>query len=108
MKKLILILAILWFGLNAFAKSVKADEKISDYNKAVIGHVITNSDIIDHSELLQSEMERLAYIMMLQMANTLEKTMPYILESLTAQLRQDADKLYKCKLLEGSKIEDDC
>ena len=26
MKKLILILAILWFGLNAFAKSVQADE----------------------------------------------------------------------------------
>ena len=36
MKKLILILAVLWFGLNAFANSVKAD----DYNKAVIGHII--------------------------------------------------------------------
>ena len=36
MKKLLLILAILWFGLNAFAKSVQADE----YNKAVVAHVI--------------------------------------------------------------------
>jgi len=107
MKKLILILAILWLGLSAFQKSVSADE-ISEYNKAVIGHVITNSSEIDHQALLKSEMEKLAYIMMLQMANILEKSMPYILESLTAQLRLDADKLYKCKLLEGSKIEDDC
>ena len=36
MKKMILILAVLWFGLNAFAKSVQADE----YNTAVIGHVV--------------------------------------------------------------------
>ena len=36
MKKMILILAVLWFGLNAFAKSVQADE----YNTAVIAHVI--------------------------------------------------------------------
>ena len=47
MKKLILILAVLWFGLTAFQNSVKAD----DYNKAVIGHVIqskvngTNVDV---------------------------------------------------------------
>ena len=32
MKKLILILAILWLGLSAFAKSVQADE----YNKVVV------------------------------------------------------------------------
>ena len=36
MKKLIFLLAILWLGLNAFAKSVQADE----YNKAVVAHVI--------------------------------------------------------------------
>ena len=32
MKKMILILAVLWFGLNAFAKSVQADE----YNTALL------------------------------------------------------------------------
>ena len=37
MKKLIFLLVILWLGLNAFAKSVQANE----YNTAVIGHIIT-------------------------------------------------------------------
>jgi len=42
MKKMILILAVLWFGLNAFAKSVQAD----DYNTAVVAHVIKeNKDV---------------------------------------------------------------
>ena len=36
MKKLLLILAIVWFGLNAFAKSVQAN----DYNTAVVAHII--------------------------------------------------------------------
>ena len=50
MKKLIVILTVLWLGLSAFANSVKAD----DYNTAVIGHVISetikNSDI-DHKSI---------------------------------------------------------
>ena len=36
MKKLILILLLVWFGLNAFAKSVSAN----DYNTAVVAHII--------------------------------------------------------------------
>ena len=54
MKKLILILAVLWFGLNAFAKSVQADE----YNTAVIAHVIkekVSGNNVDMS-VLENEM----------------------------------------------------
>ena len=100
MKKLIFLLAILWLGLNAFAKSVQADE----YGTAVVGHIITNSSEIDHAKLLESEMQKLAYVMMLQMADVLEKTMPYIIEDITASLRQESDKLYKCKLLENTEM----
>ena len=50
MKKLILILALLWWGLTAFQNSVKANE----YNTAVIGHVIQNHKNIDHSKLLET------------------------------------------------------
>jgi hypothetical protein len=59
MKKLILILAVLWFGLNAFANSVKAD----DYSKAVIGHVIqskVNGTDVDVNALMSYELEKLA------------------------------------------------
>ena len=60
MKKLILILAVLLFGLNAFAKSVKAD----DYSKAVIGHVIqskVNGNDVDVNALMSYELEKLAH-----------------------------------------------
>ena len=59
MKKLILILAVLWLGLNAFAKSVQADE----YNTAVIAHVIkekVSGNNVDMS-VLENEMQKLAY-----------------------------------------------
>ena len=104
MKKLILILAVLWFGLNAFAKSVQAD----DYNTAVIGHVVketVSGNGVDTS-VLEAEMQKLAYNFALQMTDVLEKNLPVILESLAAELRMNADSKYKCELLKGSKIED--
>ena len=104
MKKLILILAVLWFGLNAFAKSVQAD----DYNTAVVAHVIKENisgNGVDMS-VLEAEMQKLAYNFALQMTDVLEKNLPVILESLAAEIRMNADSKYKCSLLKGSKIED--
>tara|TARA_B100000287_G_scaffold70537_1_gene61990 strand:- start:81 stop:473 length:393 start_codon:yes stop_codon:yes gene_type:complete len=104
MKKLILILAVLWFGLNAFAKSVQAD----DYNTAVVAHVIKENisgNGVDMS-VLEAEMQKLAYNFALQMTDVLEKNLPVILESLAAEIRMNADSKYKCELLKGSKIED--
>ena len=57
MKKLILILAVLWLGLNAFAKSVQAN----DYNNAVVAHIIKekiSGNNIDTS-VLEGELQRL-------------------------------------------------
>ena len=104
MKKLILILAVLWFGLNAFAKSVQAD----DYNKAVVAHVIKENisgNGVDMS-VLEAEMQKLAYNFALQMTDILEKNLPVILESLAAELRMNADSKYKCSLLKDTKIAD--
>ena len=104
MKKLLLILAILWVGLNAFAKSVQAD----DYNKAVVAHVIKENisgNGVDMS-VLESEMQKIAYQFALEMTDVVEKHLPTILESLAAEIRAKADSEYKCELLKGSKIED--
>ena len=104
MKKLILILAVLWLGLNAFAKSVQADE----YNKAVVAHVIKENisgNGVDVS-VLEAEMSKLAYNFALEMTSVLEKHLPNILESLAAEMRMNADSKYKCELLKWSKIED--
>ena len=104
MKKIILILTVLWLGLNAFAKSVQAD----DYNTAVVAHVIKENisgNGVDMS-VLEAEMAKLAYKFSLEMTDVLEKNLPAILESLAAELRQNADSKYKCSLLKDTKIAD--
>jgi hypothetical protein len=93
MKKLLLILAILWFGLNAFAKSVQAN----DYNTAVVAHVIKENisgNGVDMS-VLESEMQKIAYQFALEMTDVVEKHLPTILESLAAEMRMKADQKYK-------------
>ena len=104
MKKLILILAVLWFGLNAFAKSVQADE----YNTAVIAHVIKENisgDGVDTS-VLEAEMAKLAYQFSLEMTSVVEKHLPNILEAIANEIRLKADSKYKCSLLKDTKIAD--
>ena len=107
MKKLILILAVLWFGLNAFANSVKAD----DYSKAVIGHVIqskVNGTNVDVNALMSYELERLAHKYSIEMVSILQAYLPAILDGVLTELRLEADEKYKCSLLKDSKIKDDC
>ena len=104
MKKILVLLAILWFGLSAFAKSVQAN----DYNTAVLGHVVkeTVSGSGVDTSVLEAEMQKLAYNFALQMTDVLEKNLPVILESLAAELRMNADSKYKCALLKDTKIAD--
>ena len=93
MKKIILILTVLWLGLNAFAKSVQAD----DYNTAVVAHVIKENisgDGVDMS-VLEAEMQKLAYKFSLEMTSVVEKHLPVILESIAKELRMKADEMYK-------------
>ena len=90
---MILILAVLWFGLNAFAKSVQAD----DYNTAVVAHVIKENisgNGVDMS-VLEAEMAKLAYQFSLEMTSVIEKHLPSILESISNELRMKADEMYK-------------
>ena len=104
MKKLIFIGLMVWFGLNAFAKSVQAN----DYNTAVIGHIITQKvqgNNVDTS-VLEGELERLMHLYALDMIDVIEKHLPDILEGLAADIRMKADSEYKCSLLKDTKIAD--
>ena len=111
MRKLIItnliIATLLYLGLTAFAKSVKANE----YNTAVIGHVITQKvtgQPIDTSKLLEQELSRAAHLFAIENINILQKYLPAILDKMAADLRLEADKNYKCSLLKDTKIQDDC
>ena len=104
MKKLILILAVLWLGLNAFAKSVQAN----DYNTAVLGHIITQKiqgNNVDTS-VLEGELQRIMHLYALDMIDVIEKHLPNILEGIAADIRMKADSEYKCSLLKDTKIAD--
>tara|TARA_Y100001970_G_scaffold126535_1_gene156496 strand:+ start:920 stop:1246 length:327 start_codon:yes stop_codon:yes gene_type:complete len=97
MKKLILLLVVLWFGLSAFADSVKADTK----TEAIIGHVITQAiqgNDMNHSEVFKNELEILVHQFSLDMIDIITKNLPNILDSISAELRKEADLKYKCSL----------
>ena len=99
-----IVIALLIANVFIWSSVAKAD----DYNTAVIGHVITekvSGNGVDTS-VLESEMAKIAHSFALQMTDVLEKNLPVILESLAAQLRQNADSKYKCELLEDTKIAD--
>ena len=108
MKKLILILALLWWGLTAFQNSVKANE----YNTAVISHVISETlkgTDIDHGKLLEQEISKLGHDMALQMVSILQQHLPYIMDGVITELKLELDKTHKCLLLKDTKIGDkDC
>jgi|TARA_B110001454_G_scaffold4598_1_gene4293 uncharacterized protein involved in cysteine biosynthesis len=104
---LTIVLATLWIGLTSFMNSVMADE----YDKAVIGHVIqskVNGINVDTSKLLEYEMQKLAHNLAIESLTLLQAYLPAILDAISADLRLQADLLYKCNLLEDTKIKDDC
>ncbi len=103
-----LIIAILIVNGIIWGIWLPSQAKADDYNTAVIAHVIkenVNGNGVDMS-VLETEMQKLAYNFALQMTDVLEKNLPIILESLAAELRQNADSKYKCSLLKDTKIAD--
>ena len=98
MKKFIatvlIINALIWFGLSSIAKS-------DDKNSAIVGHIITQviqGNDMDHAEVLGNELAALMYQMTIDLTTVLLQYMPSILDSISAELRQELDKQYKCSL----------
>ena len=107
MKKLIFLLTVLWLGLSAFADSVKADTK----TEAIIGHVITQAiqgNDMDHAEVFSNEMNNLIHQFSLDMIEIITKNMPNILDSISAELRKQADEKYKCSLQDKNYKNKEC
>ena len=107
MKKLILLLAVIYFTLTAFQNSVKADDKTI----ATVGHIISekisNNDI-DVSYIMEKELEAVAHQFLIESISILQAYLPAILDGVAADLRLQADNKYKCKLLENGGMNDGC
>ena len=98
MKKFIatvlIINGLIWFGLSSIAK---ADDK----NTAIVGHIITQviqNNEMDTTEVLTYEIEKLMHQFSIDITTVLLQYMPSILDSISAELRQELDKHYKCSL----------
>ena len=75
----------------------KADTK----SEAIVGHVITQviqGNDMDHTEVMTNELAALMHKFSIEISSVLLQNMPNILDSISAQLRQELDKQYKCSL----------
>ena len=111
MKKFLIFITILVISLYGFLTCTMNSLKASEYNTAVIGHVITqkvSGQPVDASKLMEQELARVAHLFALDSINILQKYLPAILDKVAADLRLEADKSYKCNLLKDTKIQDDC
>ena len=111
MKKILVAISVIMISLFSFFfflgyNSVKADEKTT----AIIGHVITQAiqgNEMDHAEVMSNELTALMHKYSIEMTTVLLQYMPSILDSISAQLRQEIDKQYKCSL-QGDYKNKDC
>lgn len=94
--------------LLTFGNHLKASEQ---YYEAVTGHIIQsklNGLNVDETYLMETELKKLSHQFAIESIFILQKYLPSILEGVATEMRLQSDKVYKCSLLEGSKIQDDC
>ena len=100
---IIILNTLLFVGLSSVAK---ADDKTS----AIIGHVITQAiqgNDMNHAEVMGNELASIVHKYSIEMTHVLLQYMPSIMDSISAQLRQELDKKYKCSL-QGDYKNKDC
>jgi hypothetical protein len=111
MKKFLIYITVLAISVYGFLTCTMNSIKASEYNTAVIGHVITQKvtgQPIDTSKLMEQELARAAHLFAIDSITILQKYLPAILDKMAADLRLEADKNYKCSLLKDTKVQDDC
>jgi len=92
----IFFLSIMSFFVLGFT-TAKADTK----SEAIVGHVITQviqGNDMDHAEVMTNELAALMHKFSIEITSVLLQNMPNILDSISAQLRLELDKQYKCSL----------
>ena len=74
-------------------------------NDQLTGHIITEvvkGNQKQMMEVLEKELETLAYKYTIELTQILQKNLPNILEFIAADIRLKADEIRKCELLKGS------
>ena len=93
-----LFLAFVYIWSWSIFNVVKADT----YNKAVVGHVISETikgTDIDTSYIIEQELEKLAHKFVIDSIYIIQAYLPEILDGVVTDLKLKTDKKYKEKLL---------
>ena len=101
-----LMISIMALAILLITGVAKSDEKTT----AIVGHVITQAiqgNDMDHAEVMTNELNNLMHKFSIEMTDVLLQYMPSILDSISAQLRLELDKKYKCSL-QGDYKNKDC
>ena len=92
-----LMISIMALAILLITGVAKSDEKTT----TIVGHVITQAiqgNEMDHAEVMTNELAALMHKFSIEMTTVLLQYMPSILDSISAELRQQLDKKYKCSL----------
>ena len=103
---LVILFIVSFFFVLGFTHS-KANEKTT----AIIGHIITQKiqgNDMDHAEVLGNELASIMHKLSIEMTTVLLQNMPNILDSISAQLRLELDKQYKCSLQDDNYKNKEC
>ena len=96
-KLMIKVCVFIWLfgvGLHLTMQHAKADEYTTATTAHIITQTVTKGDI-DHKKVLTAELERLILRMAIDMTFVMQKHLPNILEGIAAEIREDADRIYK-------------
>ena len=111
MRIILIVISVFLLSLSSFFilgfTSVKADTK----SEAIVGHVITQviqGNDMDHAEVLGNELAYIMHKLSIEMTTVLLQNMPNILDSISAQLRLELDKQYKCSLQDDNYKNKEC
>ena len=111
MRIIITAIVIYFLSLSSFwilgFTMAKADTK----TETIIGHVITQKiqgNNMDHAKILSNELAATMHQLTIDLTTVLLQNMPNILDSISAQLRLELDKQYKCSLQDKDYKNKDC
>ena len=81
-------------------KSGDDNKYIRLYSRTIVfeDSVTIQGNDMDHAEVMGNELKLLMHKYSIEMTHVLLQYMPNILDSISAQLRQELDKQYKCSL----------
>ena len=92
-----LMISIMALAILLITGVAKSDTK----TETIVGHVITQAiqgNEMDHAEVMTNELAALMHKFSIEITSVLLQNMPNILDSISAQLRLELDKQYKCSL----------